>query len=413
MLVDARAQAYDALRAKNRDLILATNLDTRLPNVVDDSGLTGTGEAASCASLYASSFADGAAFTSLVSVDIEHPGPVNSSTIVSRGGAIYASSDSLYMAVRAQLGRRRRSRRSTSSASPTRAADTHYLASGVVTGRVLNQFAMDETDGYLRVATTDGHVPRPDARELRLDARPSRATISTRVGAIGGIAPSEDIRSVRFDGDRGVHRHVQEDRPAVRRSTSRTRTRPKMLGELKIPGFSTYMHMLDDDHLLTIGYDADDHGSFAFFDGVMLQIFDVTEPDRPDPRAQGDHRHARLELRGADEPPRVQLVPGASLLALPMTICEGGDDGSYGTTMTFTGLMVFDASVASGFAEHGRVPHSVAQNVTCGNWWTNADVGGEALAVPRPVRLLDLGRRAEGPRRRRAGVRARDRPARE
>jgi hypothetical protein len=54
-----------------------------------------------------------------------------------------------------------------------------------------------------------------------------------------------------------------------------------------------------------------------------------------------------------------------------MTVCEGGNDGVYGQTMTFNGLMVFDASVASGFAEHGRVPHAVAPDVSCGNWWTN------------------------------------------
>ena len=46
--------------------------------------------------------------------------------------------------------------------------------------------------------------------------------------------------------------------------------KPAIAGELKIPGFSTYMHRLDDDHLLTIGYDADDQGRFAWFQGIML-----------------------------------------------------------------------------------------------------------------------------------------------
>jgi len=65
--------------------------------------------------------------------------------------------------------------------------------------------------------------------------------------------------------------------------------------------------------------------------------------------------------------------PEYQLLALPMTICEGGGDGTYGQTMTFSGLMVFDASVANGFGEHGRVAHSTPSDITCGNWWANAE----------------------------------------
>ena len=96
-----------------------------------------------------------------------------------------------------------------------------------------------------------------------------------------------------------------------------------------------------------------------------------------------------------------------------MTICEGGGDGTYGPNMTFSGLMVFDASVAAGFAEHGRVAALRRAERHVRQLVDGRDLGGEALAVPRPVRLLDLGRRAEGPRRRRALDRARDRPARE
>ena len=132
------------------------------------------------------------------------------------------------------------------------------------------------------------------------------------------------------------------------------------------------MHMLDDNHLLTIGYDADDHGSFAFFDGVMLQIFDVSNPTAPSLA----HKHV-IGTRGSSSEALTNHLaftwyPERSLLSIPMTICEGGNDGQYGTTMSFSGLMVFDASVVAGFAEHGRVPHSVAQDVTCGNWWSSA-----------------------------------------
>ena len=57
---------------------------------------------------------------------------------------------------------------------------------------------------------------------------------------------------------------------------------------------------------------------------------------------------------------------------LPMTICEGGGNGVYGSDLTFSGLMVFDTSIANGFAEHGRIPHALGPMETCYNWWTDA-----------------------------------------
>ncbi|NVB80895.1 MAG: hypothetical protein HOV81_21035 [Kofleriaceae bacterium] len=367
--INRARQKYEAVRAANLELIENTNLDAALPSFTDDSGLTPTGESASCTSLYASSYADGAAFTSLVSVDVEHPGPVHSSTIISRGGAIYASADALYMAVPHNWYQDDLSTIHKFQISES-AGDTHYLASGEVNGRALNQFAMDEQNGKLRIATTDGHAPSPDAVSYVTVLGQQGEDLVT-LGSIGGIAPSEDIRSVRFDGNHAFVVTFKKTDPLFAFDLSNPYA-PRKLGELKIPGFSTYMHLLDDNHLLTIGYDADDHGDFAFFDGVMLQIFDVTNPMVP----RLAHKHI-IGTRGSSSEALTNHLaftwyPERSLLSIPMTICEGGDDGQYGQTMSFSGLMVFDASVASGFAEHGRVAHAVDPSVNCYNWWSNA-----------------------------------------
>src|SRR6185369_10421548 len=104
-----------------------------------------------------------------------------------------------------------------------------------------------------------------------------------------------------------------------------------ILSELKIPDFSTYMHMMDDTHLLTIGYDANDHGDFAFFDGVILQIFDVSDVQNPKLAFK-----EKIGTRGsssealADHHAFNYFAP-KNMLAIPMTICEGGGDGTYGT----------------------------------------------------------------------------------
>ena len=362
-------QAYEQLRAYNRKIINDTDLDTSLPHIVDSAGLAETESSGSCTSLYRSSITDGAAFTSIVSVDLEHRGPVKTSTIVSRSGAIYASTDALYMAVPHQWDQK-----DLSTVHKFRISDiagqTHYLASGLVTGRALNQFAMDERDGFLRIATTNGRVPDPEVEsQLTVMAQDGKELVE--VGAVEHIAPTEDIRSVRFDGDKAFIVTFKKTDPLFAFDLSDPYA-PKQLGELKIPGFSTYMHMVDSHHLLTIGYDADDHGSFAYFDGVLLQIFDVSDPTTPTLK----HKHI-IGTRGSSSEALTNHLaftwyPELSLLALPMTICEGGDNGTYGSQLTFSGLMVFDTSLELGFAEHGRVPHTIGENATCSNWWTNA-----------------------------------------
>ncbi|HSD89845.1 MAG TPA: beta-propeller domain-containing protein, partial [Kofleriaceae bacterium] len=250
------SQAYERLREKNRQTILDADLDTRLPYVADSAGLTPTGEAASCEGLYASSINDGEAFTSIVSVDIDHPGPVKTSTIISAPGAIYASEDSLYMAVPHRWQNASwdsyESQDSISTVHKFRISDiagqTRYLASGLVGGRALNQFAMDEKDGFLRIATTDGHVPSPDVVSY-LTILDEQGDDLVAVGKVGGIAPTEDIRSVRFDGNHAFVVTFKKTDPLFTFDLTNPGD-PQLVGELQIPGFSTYMHLIDDNHLL-------------------------------------------------------------------------------------------------------------------------------------------------------------------
>ncbi len=363
------ARAFELLRETNKKQIEDTDLTVRLPTVVDRSGLTPADDPGTCSSLWASSIADGTAFTSVVSIDLDHPGPVKTATIVSRAGAVYASPDALYLAVGHDMSGTDRSTVHKFRISD-QAAHTRYLASGWAPGRALNQFALDEHEGRLRIATTNGRAPSESAVSY-LTVLEERGDDLVTLGSLGGIAPTEDIRSVRFDGARAYVVTFKKTDPLFAFDLSEP-TAPRMLGELKIPGFSTYMHMMDDSHLLTIGYDADDHGDFAYFDGVMLQIFDVTDPTQP----RLAHKHV-IGTRGSSSEALTNHLaftwyPERALLALPMTICEGGDDGTYGTSLTFSGLMVFDASTAAGFGEHGRVDHSLEPGVSCSNWWTAA-----------------------------------------
>jgi hypothetical protein len=196
----------------------------------------------------------------------------------------------------------------------------------------------------------------------------------TTIGVLDNLAPTEDIRSVRFAGDRGFIVTFKKTDPLFVLDLA-TPTEPRVLAELKIPGFSTYMHLLGEDarHLLTIGYDASDQGNFAFFTGVLLQIFDVSNPLAPTLM----HREV-IGTRGSSSAALTDHLAfnyfaPRHLLSIPMTICEGGDgNGNHGDEMTFSGLMLYDVTVEHGFAERGRVPHPTDSDITCWNWWTNA-----------------------------------------
>ncbi len=374
--------AFARLREQNRQKIMETSLSALVPSVSDR--ILGAGGAVlavrddllgSCRGFYAPSRSRGGSFTTLLSLDLESDAPVGASTIVSEPGAVYASPKALYLAVPQQRGSDRGWYASLPSAPEVTllhkfelaAEGSYYLGSGLVKGRVLNQFAMDEHQDHLRVATTTGRLPSKDVHSTLSVLGPGMI----QTGVLDQLAPGEDIRSVRFDGARGFVVTFKKTDPLFVFDLSSPYS-PRALAELKIPGFSTYMHLMDRDHLLTIGYDANDQGSFAWFTGVLLQIFDVSNPLAP----TLTHKEV-IGTRGSSSEALTNHLAFTyfapkQLLALPMTVCEGGSGkGSYGTTMSFSGLMVYDVTPATGFKLTGKVEHAKA-GASCHNWWTNA-----------------------------------------
>ncbi|WP_394836673.1 beta-propeller domain-containing protein [Pendulispora rubella] len=374
-------RAFAALKVENEKDMASLSMKDQLPTL--DTG----GGVGAITQLLQSTVPDGVAFTTVLSLDIANDSaPLNSVTVLSRAGAVYASAKALYMAVPHERGGYygwfddSAGLDEVSTVHKFAIGDgvltTEYRASGTVKGRVLNQFSMDEKDDHLRIATTTGHLPSPTAHNT-LSVLGQEGPALKVSGQIDDIAKGEDIRSVRFDGDRGFMVTFKKTDPLYAFDLSNPRA-PVTMGELKIPGFSTYMHVMDQNHLLTIGYDANDHGDFAFFDGVLLQIFDVSNPKAPTlvHKTKIGTRGSSSEALSDHLAFNYFLPKGA--LALPMTICEGGGDGSYGTDMTFSGLMVYDVSLDRGFSLRGTVAHPNAEigkgynNGGCYNWWTNA-----------------------------------------
>ena len=169
---------------------------------------------------------------------------------------------------------------------------TLYTGSGRVNGTVVNQFALSEYEGVLRVATTTGQwarwwmeAPEPMSSQLvtlerSMDLTTERQTL-VEVGRVDGIAPGERIWSARFDGDRAYIVTFEQIDPLWVIDVS-DETNPTILGELKVPGVSTYIHPLSRDHLLTIGLGpANEDGTGLDWSGTQLSLFDISDPTVP------------------------------------------------------------------------------------------------------------------------------------
>jgi len=387
-----QATSYDDLQAKytqrladNNAKIDATPDDYFLPwaQTVKPDGTTTV--VSSCQQALTAQGAQGSSFVSINTFDLTKLLPPTRTVIGSNPGYIYASPTAMYMAVDRTYERDYASGGYSAYASyqPTdsfiykftlNGADTTYVGSVTLTGHILNQFAMDEQDGVLRVASTKGWVP--DASVVSyLTTYGMQAGKLAQLGQVGGIGPQEDIRSVRFDGPRGYVVTFKKTDPLFVFDLTDA-TKPKLMGELMIPGFSTYMQRLDDTHVLAIGFTADDHESFAFFNGIQVQIFDVT--DLANPKLAWKYV---IGTRGSSSEALTNHLafnyfPPKKMLALPITVCEGGGDGRYATNMTFAGVMALDISLDKGISEHGRLPFVDASTVSptdnCDKWWTDS-----------------------------------------
>jgi hypothetical protein len=151
------------------------------------------------------------------------------------------------------------------------------VASGAVPGRLLNQFAMSENNGDLRVATTtDGWNFGEQSESSVYVLRPNGESLDV-IGSVGGLGKTEQIRAVRFLGDTAYVVTFRQTDPLYVIDLSDP-TNPALDGELKIPGYSAYLHPVGEGLLLGVGQDATDSGQTL---GTQLSLFDVSDPTNP------------------------------------------------------------------------------------------------------------------------------------
>lgn len=138
------------------------------------------------------------------------------------------------------------------------------------TGYLNDTFSLDEYNGYLRLVCTDSWSGSDETNALYVFDEKMKM-----VGKIDDIAPGETIRSARFMGDRGYFVTFRQTDPLFSVDLSDPEN-PQITGELKVSGFSSYLHFYGEDRLLGIGYEADEETGVT--SGIKLSMFDTSDP---------------------------------------------------------------------------------------------------------------------------------------
>ncbi|MFL5354522.1 beta-propeller domain-containing protein [Archangium sp.] len=297
-------------------------------------------------------------------------------TLVTEPGEVYATASALYLATPhwwwwPEAGQADYTYvHKLDLSQPHRAT---YVASATVEGTLLNSFSMDEHEGVLRVATTlTRRVAEPGNDWGRLELSNRLSTYRQEDGQLKllgqseELAPGERIYSARFLGDKGYVVTFKQMDPLFTFDLSDP-AHPRKVGELKVPGFSSYIHPLDENHLLTVGVHVAENGDWRTR-ALKLSLFDVTDPAHP--------REAFTQLVGTAygwseslyEHKAFNFFPAKGLVALPFSDWTQQYSGDYWGGFV-SELRVFRVDPAAGFTSVGALSmKDVYQTVNYNQW---------------------------------------------
>ncbi len=310
-------------------------------------------------------------------IELDAETPVRSSTLLGGGEQVYASTANLYVAqttfnesdgtaTTPGLAEGAPIPEDMRMISPDTSLFRFSLAGdepvlegrGSVPGTLLNQFSMDEHKGYFRVATTIPGVSLNNIYVLDEDME--------TIGRLEGLAPGERIYSARFMGDRAYLVTFKQVDPLFVVDLSQPNN-PSVLGKLKIPGYSDYLHPLDDNHIIGFGKDTEAQGDIALMKGVKVAVFDVSDVSQPREKWKTVIGDRGTESALLHDHRALLHSPERGLLAFPVTVVKeerpvrresAGEvwfDRSNRTV--FQGIYVYRIESDMTLTERGRISH--------------------------------------------------------
>lgn len=282
-------EAVQAAAEHNRGVIEDSSLDTWLPGYVvegPDGQVTGEGALVDCTDVRNPPIFSGLGTLSVVTVDVAGGSePTSSAAVVASGDTVYASTSRLFVST----GRWGWEADALDTGPSTEVhgfdisdpASVEYVGSGSAPGYILNQFALSEYAGNLRIATTsqppwrEPGVPIPSDNGVHVFSEQGGSLVE--VGRVRGLGQGERITAVRFFGDLGAVVTFERIDPLFLLDLSDPAA-PRVTGELKVPGFSSYLHRVAPDRLLGVGSSATEEGMVT---GAQVSLFDIGDSTAP------------------------------------------------------------------------------------------------------------------------------------
>lgn len=307
----------------------------------------------------------------IAALDLEEPEKETTvEAYLGAGHNIYMSRDNLYVAITDWNN-------TSIYKFAVEGTDISFAGTGEVPGSILNQFSMDEYQGHFRIATTGWEEEEGWEQDGETwdwwgwGQSTNNVFILDEgleiVGQLTGIAPGESIFAARFMGERAYLVTFETIDPFFVLDLADPED-PKVLGELKIPGFSNYLHPLEDNFILGIGRNTalaqrkDREGNpvgspVVFETGIKMSIFDVRDVSNP--------REKHVEIIGGTGTFSEVLYNHRALLldldrgimAFPITIWEGSSQPFDYGQFQFQGACVYLVDLEDGFLLRGKVTH--------------------------------------------------------
>ncbi|HKZ98574.1 MAG TPA: beta-propeller domain-containing protein [Thermoplasmata archaeon] len=311
---------------------------------------------------------DVSAFTNLLAIDLSGGTSRSLSVLTGSTSVVYMSHAALYLAFfkwdqgfAVLADRPVVEERTTIHRIRVAGLSLEVAGSADVPGRVLNQFSLDEHRGLLRVATTTWRSGERAQVSANLYVLGEGFQL---VGRLEGLAPGESVYATRFLGDLAFLVTFEKIDPFFVIDLS-VPTAPRVVGSLKVPGYSDYLHPLGEGHVIGLGKDAvpDAAGSFAWYQGLKLSLFDVT--DRADPQ---EAARALIGDRGSESEAlrdhhAFLFVPSRGLLVIPVLLAilgpevpEDAPPWTYGEAV-WQGAYAFTLDPSDGFRLEARITH--------------------------------------------------------
>lgn len=269
---------------------------------------------------------------------------------------------------------------------------------GDVPGSLLNQFSMDHyfdentQEDYLRVATTSWgrwgmvgdvweQVELSESQVTVLKMGNSTGSLEV-VGQANGIGMGERIYAVRFQGERAYVVTFRQIDPFYTLNMTDP-TDPKVVGELKIPGFSNYLHPIGDDLILALGQNATEEGRQ---DGLQISLFDVSNFALPTRVKQYTEDASSSTSDAQYEHKAFRYLPDSKLLILPVSVNAYCTEPDFSSKF-FDGFVVYDVDETRDFSKKFNISH-VGPKDACNFCWSRDEFSPRSLVFDGNVMTL-------------------------